>query len=74
MNATKEATVIQIYPKLTSDQVRDLGLIAESASDLYAAMMGSKPIWENRDHMRMFFSQFIRERASLMHLKVEEQE
>jgi hypothetical protein len=44
---------------VTPAERKAVGYIVRQACDLYAATMGDKPIYENREHMREYIGQHV---------------
>jgi hypothetical protein len=53
---------------VTQAEMKVVRYIAEQASDLYAAGMGNKPIFDNRDRMRASIGQYVAEQVALINV------
>lgn len=42
-----------------------IGYLIRSGADLFAATMGNKPIWDNREHMREVIAQHVEAEMAL---------
>jgi hypothetical protein len=50
---------------MTTAERKAVGYLIRQASDLYAAGVGNKPVWEGREIMRESIAQYVEEKMPL---------